>query len=89
MTRIHVFLGVRKAHKILDLSDPQLMASAMTNTDGECTIGVVPGEYTVVAEINGRLYLNSFDVDGHWSTVKVKEGETTNHRIVDSSEAFY
>lgn len=86
---IHVFKGKVKPFDAPDARHSQLVTIDHCQRDGIYKVGLRPGEYTVVAEIAGKLYLNSFDGDGNWSTVTVKKDEWTDWRIVDSSEAVF
>lgn len=65
------------------------VASTTSADDGSYQLDLAPGEYTVVAEIDGLLYLNSFSGAGEWSPVTVSAGAYTRHDICDSSKAAF
>ena len=56
---------------------------------GAYQVVLPPGEYTVVAEINGKLYLNSFQPQGHWTSVTVRPDQWVRWSIRDTSEAAF
>jgi predicted secreted protein len=90
---VHVFKGkVKVDHNnppAPDAKHPQLVKVVQANKKGLYILALEPGDYTVVAEINGKLYLNSFAGAGHWSTVTINADEWKVHNIVDSSEAAF
>ncbi len=74
------------------LADPkhkQLVKIVQPDKKGHYIIALEPGEYTIVAEINGKLYLNSFSGKGFWSTVTINANEWKVFNIADSSEATF
>lgn len=96
---VHVFKGkVRAANhtelaNIMPAGHPQFVKTVQSGQDGRYMVALEPGEYTVVAEIDGKLYLNSFRGDrtgAWWSTVTVKTGNwTTVQNIDDTSGAAF
>lgn len=89
---VHVFKGKLKSFEKPDPKHPQLVATVRSDKDGVYRVALEPGEYTIVAEINGRLYLNSYvDFEGGmgWSTVIVAAGKWTTFDIKDSSAAVF
>ena len=86
---VHVFSGKLKPFEKPDPEHPALVQTVQAGKDGVYKVALPPGEYTVVAEINGKLYLNSFGGDGSWSTVEVKQDKWTTHDIEDTSEATF
>jgi hypothetical protein len=90
---VHVFKGkIKVDHNnppAPDAKHPQLVKVVQANKRGLYILALEPGEYTVVAEINGKLYLNSYAGGGHWSTVTVNADEWKVHNIMDSSEAAF
>jgi len=90
---VHVFKGkVKVDHNnppAPDAKHPQLVKVVQADKQGRYIVALEPGEYTIVAEINGKLYLNIFTGGGFWFTVTVKAGEWKVHNIVDSSEASF
>jgi hypothetical protein len=86
---VHVFRGKLKPLAAPDPRHPNLVTVVKSGNDGSFEIPLEPGEYTIVAEIGGKLYLNSFDGDGSWTTVTVKPGAFTDWNIDDTSEAAF
>ena len=86
---VHVFKGKVKVFVKPDPKHPQLVAIVKSGKDGRYKVPLEPGEYTVVAEIDGKLYLNIFTGAGFWPTVKVKPGEWTHWDIQETSEAAF
>jgi len=90
---VHVFKGkVKVNHNNPPAPDPkhkQLVKIVQADKNGRYILALEPGEYTVVAEIDGKLYLNSFSGKGFWSTVTVGADEWKVHNIKDSSEATF
>ena len=86
---VHVFRGKLKPIETPNPKHPSLITTVKSGSDGSFAIGLAPGEYTVVAEIDGKLYLNLFDGDGNWLTVTVKEGAFAEWTIEDTSEAAF
>jgi hypothetical protein len=86
---VHIFRGRVKSIEKPDLKHPALLRVVQPGTDGRFEVSLLPGEYTVVAEIGGRLYLNNWLDDGSWATVTVKPGKWTNYIIEDVLEATF
>lgn len=86
---VHVFKGKLKAFEKPDPKHPALVKIVQSDKNGEYQLVLPPGEYTVVAEINGKLYLNAFDGEGRWSSVTVKADQWTRQIIDDTSEAAF
>jgi hypothetical protein len=86
---VHAFRGKLKPLAAPDPRHPSLVTVVKSGDDGSFEIALDPGEYTIVAEIGGKLYLNSFDGDGSWTTVTVKPGAFTDWTIEDTSEAAF
>ena len=86
---VYVFKGKVPVFAKPDPKHPALVKIVQADQDGLFKVALPPGEYTVVAEINGQLYLNSFDGQNNWSTVQVKEGQWTPWPIRDTSEAAF
>lgn len=87
--KVHVFKGKVRIFEKPDPKHPQLVKIVTSNKDGEYSVELEPGKYTVVAEIGGKLYLNSFQSDNTWTTCNVVEGKWTEHDIRDTSEAAF
>ena len=90
---VHIFKGQIKVIETPDGRHPAFVRKVQADAEGTFRCALPPGEYTVVAEINGKLYLNSFTDGGGgglvWSTVKVEKQKWTAITIEDSSEAFF
>jgi len=86
---VHVFKGQLKPIDKPDPDHPQLVKIVKSNTQGKFVAGLEPGEYTVVAEIDGKLYLNLQTGSGHWHPVTVKPDTWTRFNIEDTSDAAF
>lgn len=86
---VHVFKGKVQVFKKPNPGHEQFVKIVTSDKDGMYSIALNPGEYTVVAEINGELYLNSFSGGGSWTTVTVTAGKWTEMNISDSSDAVF
>jgi hypothetical protein len=91
---VHVFRGPVSIFKKPNRKHPQLVQVVQSGKDGRFAVALPPGEYTVVAEINGELYLNLMQMDFAtrkpvWGTARVKPGAWTTFNVVDSSGAAF
>jgi hypothetical protein len=92
---VHVFRGAVAVKTTLDPKDPALVTSVRSDANGEYRVALPPGTYTVVAEIDGKLYLNSFGAGaaagdaGRWSTVDVAPNAWADWTIEDTSGATF
>jgi len=87
---VHVFSGRMSSKTKPDPTHPQLVAIVKSDASGFYAKVLPPGEYTVVAEINGALYLNSYNGSANeWSSIEVTGRTWTKHQIVDSSGASF
>ena len=86
---VWVFKGTVKVFEKPDPKHPSLIKTVQADKDGTYRVGLPPGEYTVVAEIDGKLYLNRFTGDGNWATVKVEADKWTTFNIEDTSGAAF
>lgn len=86
---VHVFKGKVKPLAKPDPKHARLVKVVQAGPEGVYRADLPPGEYTVVAEIDGALYLNSFDGDGNWSSLNVEANQWTKWDIKDSSEAVF
>lgn len=86
---VFIFKGPVKVFEKPDDKHPALLHKLQTKVDGSYECGLPPGEYTVVAEIGGKLYLNAFNADGCWSTVTVVEKQWKTWDIEDTSSAAF
>jgi hypothetical protein len=92
-TKIYIFKGKIKSEGNPTLSfSPQVhKVYAVVNSDenGIFKVQLPPGEYTVFAEIDGKLYRNSFDGVGNFSSTLVVDGQSTEENITDSRNAVF
>ena len=89
---VHVFKGKVEPFEKPDPDHEQLVKIVRADKKGRFKIGLEPGTYTVVAEIDGKMYLNLMQfVDGKsvWGSVTVKKGQWTTMSIEDTSEAAF
>lgn len=91
---VHVFKGKVEPFEKPNPKHPQLVIIAKPDKTGTFRVPLEPGEYTVVAEIDGKLYLNlvTFDAETKqtaWGTVEVKAKEWTTSNIEDTSQAAF
>ena len=86
---VYIFKGKVKQFKKPDPKHKQLAKIINSDKDGKFQIDLPPGEYTAVAVIKGKMYLNSFQGDGTWTTFTVTKGQYTNVIIKDTSQAFF
>ena len=94
MTKIYVFQG-----KIKSDGDSSITYSSLTQKEfvivksdnsGRFKIELPPGEYTIFAETDpGKLYRNSFDGMGNFSTITIKDGENIDEDIKDTRTADF
>ena len=68
---------------------PQFIMVIPTDENGEFSIGLEPGIYTLFTESDELLYLNSFDGEGYYSSVEVTEGATNFVELVNSEDAVF
>ncbi|KAI9033454.1 hypothetical protein DFJ74DRAFT_652486 [Hyaloraphidium curvatum] len=66
-----------------------LLKTVRSGKDGKYGVELPAGTYTIVAEIDGKLYLNMTTGKGHWHPVEVAEGKETVWNIDDTSEALF
>ncbi len=86
---VHVFRGKVKPFGAPDRKHAQLVTVVQADKDGRLKVALPPGEYAAVAEIDGKLYLNLYDGDGHWGTVQVQPGRWTTFDIEDTTDAAF
>ncbi len=86
---VHVFKGKIKPFARPNPKHPQLVKTVRSDAKGNYAVALEPGTYTVVAEIDGKLYLNHFSGDGSWSTVMVKKDTWATWVIRDTSGAAF
>jgi hypothetical protein len=90
---VHVFRGAIPVTPTFDPKHPALVATVTSDANGAYRVPLAPGRYTVVVEVDGELYLNSYDAgpDGrdYWSTLVVTADTWTDYDIAEDSGAFY
>lgn len=91
---VHVFRGKVEVTDKPDPKHPALVKTVKADEKGEYRVALEPGDYTVVAEIDGKLYLNVMEFDSAtgkavWPTVKVQPGKWTPWTIKDTSGAAF
>ncbi len=93
-TKLFIFKGKIKSngtpHFNLSPLSAKPFAVINSNKNGEFKTQLPPGEYTIFAEIEGgRLYRNSLDGDGFYSTTKIENGVNAIEDIIDSRDATF
>ena len=86
---VHVFRGELKPLVRPDRTHPQWLKAVTSDKQGLYRVALGPGEYTVVAEIDGRLCLNLRGPKGDWATVRVREGHWATWDIEATSKAAF
>ena len=86
---VHVFRGRLLPLEKPDPKHPALIKIVQPGRDGRFEIALPPGEYTLVAEIDGELYINSWMEDGCWAVVDVRPGRWTDYVIENVLEATF
>lgn len=91
---VHVFRGKVKPFQKPNPKHPKLVTIAKPDKEGTYRVPLEPGEYTVVAEIDGKLYLNLMTFDAKtkqpaWATVTVKPDKWLTVNIQDTSKAAF
>ena len=86
---VHIFKGSLRPLAKPDPKHPALVTIVQADKDGRYRAALPPGTYTVVAEIDGKLYLNLFLGEGTWGTVKVEKGKWIAWDIKDTSDAAF
>ena len=92
---VHVYRGAIARTERHDPKSPAYVTTVTSDANGEYRVALPAGTYTVVAEIDGKLYLNSFgagaaagDAD-RWSTVDVTPNAFAEWNIEDTSGATF
>jgi hypothetical protein len=93
-TKIHIFKGKIKSQNnpiLLSTANlPKVYSVVNSDTNGSFQVQLPTGEYTLFLELeDGRLYRNSFDGEGNFSTVNITNGENTWDNLIDSREALF
>lgn len=68
---------------------PQRLGWVESDDRGQFRIGLPTGEYVLLAQYGDRLYLNSFQGDGHYTPVRVEAGQVTSLDLVNTEAAFF
>lgn len=69
---------------------PKVFSVVNSDDQGQFQVRLPPGEYTIFIELeDGKLYRNSFDGKGYFSTVKLVSGEDTFEVLTDSRDAIF
>lgn len=84
---VHIFRGRLQPFEKPDPRHPALVKISQPGKDGRLELALPPGEYTLVLEIDGRLYLNNWLEDGSWAITEVKPGHWTDYTIENVLEA--
>jgi len=66
-----------------------LLNKVTSDSEGNFFVELSPGEYTIFAEYDSNLYLNSFLGDGSYEPVQVNEGKITEINLVNTEDAFF
>jgi hypothetical protein len=86
---VHVFRGQLQPIEHPDPEHQAFIKIVMPDNEGRFELSLPAGEYTLVAEIDGRLYLNNWLEDGSWATCIVPPGEWVNYTIKDFRDTTY
>jgi hypothetical protein len=91
---LHVFRGKLGPFEKLDAKHPAPLKTVRASAKGEYRVALAPGEYTVVAEIGGKLYLNLQQMDQKtrkavWASIVVSTGNWLTWNIEDTSQAAF
>lgn len=66
-----------------------LVCQVETNHDGYYSAALPAGEYTVFAQYGDDLYLNAFQSDGSYMSVKVVPHQISEMNIIHTESAFF
>jgi hypothetical protein len=86
---VHVFRGRVKTFSEPAPDHPALVAIGTADKDGGFRVPLDPGEYAVVAEIDGTMHTPVLLDSGEWPTVRVEPGKWLQLRIEETSEAAF
>ncbi|GMV82483.1 MAG: hypothetical protein AMXMBFR7_36670 [Planctomycetota bacterium] len=86
---VHVFRGPLQPLEKPDPRHPALVVIVQAGENGCFELALPAGEYTLVAEIEGELYLNNWLEDGSWAVCIVPAGEWVDYIIQDFKDANY
>lgn len=68
---------------------PQLVGWTSSDVTGRFAVGLPPGEYTVMAEYDADLYLNSFLGDGSYTSVQVTANQMFEVELINTENAAF
>ena len=93
-TKVYIFKGKIKSsgNPVISAQTQGLKVFSIVNTDdqGLFQLQLPAGEYTLFLEIeDGKLYRNSFDGQGNFSTVKILDGQEALENLTDSRDATF
>jgi hypothetical protein len=93
-TPVHVFRGLVEPFKKPDPDHPKLVKIVKADEKGQFKLALPPGVYTVVAEVDGKMYLNLFRMDPQtrrsvWGSVTVRPNKWTQMTIEETSGAAF
>lgn len=87
---VHVFRGGDiPSTTSFDPKHPAFLTTVNSDASGSYVVALAPGKYTIVAEIDGKLYLNSYAGDDAWSSIDVAANSWTEWDIHDTSGATF
>ncbi len=88
-TPVWVLKGRCKPVSLIRTVRSKAVARVLTSKDGSYAVALPAGRYTVVAEIDGKLYLNSYNGESQWSSIEVTEDGWVDWKIEDTREAAF
>lgn len=68
---------------------PQLVRQVESDRNGCYQVELPPGEYTIFAQYDDYLYLNSFQGDGSYLSVEVLPNQLTEINLTNTENAFF
>lgn len=74
---------------VAEARHPNLVGRVRSDVQGKFFVGLPPGEYTLFAQYNSYLYLNSFLGDGSYKSVQVVQDKITETRLVNTERAAF
>ncbi|MEI8195206.1 MAG: hypothetical protein WCI73_04795 [Phycisphaerae bacterium] len=91
---VHVFKGSMSPYKGQAKEQKEWVATVKADAQGYFEVALEPGEYTVVAEIDGKPYLNVMVFDSaagraSWPTLRVEKDKVTTWNIEDTTGAAF
>lgn len=69
--------------------NPNLVKRVRSDAQGKFFVSLLPGEYTLFAQYDSDLYLNSFLGDGSYASVQVIAGKVTQTRLLNTERAAF